>query len=429
MPGVTRDIVEVPWTLDDRTVRLADTGGYTAGHEEYDRLVSERSLRAVEAAQIVLFVMDVTEVNGEDEAFLEAIRSVQDRVILVVNKVDNEKREAAAWAYYEYGIDTVVPVSAEHGRNMEALIDEIRGRLGASGTESAAAEGDGAPPADDALPAEGVDAAPAHGGTAASIRVAVLGKPNAGKSTLTNALLGRDTSLVSETPGTTRDVVEGRFSHSGTDFEILDTAGIRRKNRVREDVEYYSVNRAIGTIEESDVVLLLVDAEEGLTDQDKKIASLVVDRGRGLILVLNKWDRFGKIKNAFQAVRDRINFVFPVLSFAPIVAVSSTEQTGFDTLVTQIKTVYRELTRRVETGPLNQHLHRWLEETPPPMVGGRRLKLRYMTQVSVEPVVFVVFANRTRHVPDSYLGYIRNRIRKDLKFGHIPFRLELRGSG
>ncbi len=234
---------------------------------------------------------------------------------------------------------------------------------------------------------------------------------------------------MSETPGTTRDVVEGRFTWRDREFELLDTAGIRRKKKVTEDVEYYSVNRAIGTIDECDVVLLLVDAGEGLTDQDKKIASLIVERGRGLILVLNKWDLFGNIGNAYQAVRDRINFIFPILSFAPIVAVSATERTGFDELLTQVRTVYRELTRRVETGPLNQRLQRWVEETPPPMVGGRRLKLRYITQVSVEPVVFVLFANRSRHVPDSYLGYIRNRIRRELQFAHIPFRLELRGPG
>ncbi len=420
-PGVTRDVVQSLWRLGDRQVRVADTGGYTEGHAEYDRLVSERSLAAVREADVVLFVMDVTDVTPEDQAFMEAIRPYRDKVILVVNKVDNEKREAAAWAYYEYGFDALVSVSAEHGRNIDALVSEIRRLLDATaeagaGTAGAAAAG---APAEDA----------AGAARPRPIRIAVLGKPNAGKSTLTNALLGEELSLVSETPGTTRDVVEGRFTWKNSDFEILDTAGIRRKKKVSEDVEYYSVNRAISTIEESDIVLLLIDAKAGLTDQDKKIASLVVDRGRGLVLVLNKWDLFGSIQNAFQAVRDRINFVFPVLSFAPIIPVSSTEGTGFEKLLNMTQTVYRELTRRVETGPLNQRLQRWLEETPPPMVGGRRLKLRYMTQVSVEPVVFVVFANRTRHVPDSYLGYIRNRIRQELGFGHIPFRLELRASG
>jgi GTP-binding protein len=407
-PGVTRDVVQSLWRLGDRQVRVADTGGYTEGHAEYDRLVSERSLGAVREADVVLFVMDVTDVTPEDQAFMEAIRPYRDKVILVVNKVDNEKREAAAWAYYEYGFDALVSVSAEHGRNIDALVSEIRRLLDAAAAAGAGVE---------------------HTTGARPIRIAVLGKPNAGKSTLTNALLGEELSLVSETPGTTRDVVEGRFTWKDSDFEILDTAGIRRKKKVTEDVEYYSVNRAISTIEESDIVLLLIDAKAGLTDQDKKIASLVVERGRGLILVLNKWDLFGSIQNAFQAVRDRINFVFPVLSFAPIIPVSSTEGTGFDKLLNMTQTVYRELTRRMETGPLNQRLKRWVEETPPPMVGGRRLKLRYMTQVGVEPVVFVVFANRTRHVPDSYLGYIRNRIRQELGFGHIPFRLELRASG
>lgn len=464
-PGVTRDVVESRWRIGDTELRLADTGGYTEGHQEYDRLVSQRSLAAVEQARIVLFVMDVMDVTPEDEAFLEAIRPHREKVILVVNKVDNEKREAAAWAYYEYGFESVIPVSAEHGRNMDALLEEIKHRLEESGAPQlvdasldapaedaeaaarAAARADAAAGADpDTDAAADTDAdtdtdtdeearAPSREAPRAArgadrpIRIAVMGKPNAGKSTLTNALLGQDLSLVSETPGTTRDVVEGRFSWKGQDFEILDTAGIRRKRKVSEAVEYYSVNRAIATIEESDVVALLVDAREGLTDQDKKIASLVVDRGRGLVLVLNKWDLFGTIGNAFEAARDRIHFVFPVLGFAPIVPVSSTEKSGFDTLMKQIRTIYSQLTRRIETGPLNQSLKRWIEDTPPPMIGGRRLKFRYMTQVSVEPVVFVVFANRTRKIPDSYLGYIRNRIRRDLQFSHIPFRLELRGSG
>jgi GTP-binding protein len=260
------------------------------------------------------------------------------------------------------------------------------------------------------------------------IRIAVLGQPNTGKSTLVNSLTDSETSLVSEIPGTTRDVVEGSFEYRGVTYEALDTAGIRRKQSVTENVEYYSVNRAIGSIAEADVVLLLVDAEKGLSEQDKKIARLIVERGRGLVLVLNKWDLMGGISNAFNAVSDRIRFVFPILGFAPIVPVSATERSGFTKLLDTTYRVYAQLQKRIGTGELNRALSSWVEMTPPPYVRGKRVKLHYITQVSAHPVVFVLFVSRSRGFPNSYQGYVVNRIREEFGFTDVPVRLELRES-
>jgi GTP-binding protein len=422
-PGVTRDAVEATWTVHGREIRLLDTGGYTEGHERFDPIVARRSLRAAFEADLLLLVMDVTGVAPEDESYMEQLAPLRDRVVMVVNKVDNEARELEAWNFYRYGFDDLVPVSAEHGRNIDGLVDVVLRRLEeleAAGRESAAGREAAAPQA----AAAGVESDAAG----ARIRVAVLGQPNTGKSTLVNALTGSDTSLVSDIPGTTRDVVEGRFEYRGVGYEVLDTAGIRRKQSVTENVEYYSVNRAIGSIAEADVVLLLVDAEKGLSEQDKKISRLVVERGRGLVLVLNKWDLMEGITNAFNAVSDRIRFVFPVLSFAPIVAVSATAETGFNRLLDTVYRVNRQLHQRVGTGELNRALEDWAEMTPPPYVRGKRVKLHYMTQVSAHPVVFVLFVSRSRGFPNSYQGYIVNRIREEFGFGDVPVKLELRES-
>lgn len=430
--------------VEGRRVRLLDTGGYTESSERFDPIVAQRSLEAAFIADVIVLVMDVTMVAPEDESYMEQLAPVRDRVVLAVNKVDNEAREHEAWNFYRYGFADVVPVSAEHGRNVDALVEVVLRRLeeleagdaaeaaagrtadapetapGETGAESGGAAGEAG--------AEGGAAEGAAGAEQRHIRVAVIGQPNTGKSTLVNALTGSDTSLVSEIPGTTRDVVEGTFEYRGVAYELLDTAGIRRKQSVTENVEYYSVNRAIGSIAEADVVLLLVDAEKGLSDQDKKIARLIVERGRGLLLVLNKWDLMEGITNALNAVSDRIRFVFPILSFAPIMPVSAAEKTGFNKLLDTTYRVYTQLQKRIGTGELNRALAAWTELTPPPYVHGKRVKLHYITQVSAHPVVFVLFVSRARGFPGSYQGYIVNRIREDFGFTDVPVRLDLRES-
>lgn len=419
-PGVTRDAVEADWTVEGRRVRLLDTGGYTESSERFDPIVAQRSLEAAFVADVIILVMDVTMVAPEDESYMEQLAPVRDRVVLAVNKVDNEAREHEAWNFYRYGFADVVPVSAEHGRNVDALVEVVLRRL-----EELEAQ-------EEAEAVNEADGAEAAGAEAAAeqqhIRVSVLGQPNTGKSTLVNALTGSDTSLVSEIPGTTRDVVEGTFEYRGVAYELLDTAGIRRKQSVTENVEYYSVNRAIGSIAEADIVLLLVDAEKGLSEQDKKIARLIVERGRGLLLVLNKWDLMEGITNALNAVSDRIRFVFPILSFAPIVPVSATEKSGFTKLLDTTYRAYAQLQKRIGTGELNRALASWTELTPPPYVRGKRVKLHYITQVSAHPVVFVLFVSRARGFPGSYQGYIVNRIREEFGFTDVPVRLDLRES-
>ena len=412
-PGVTRDIVEEKVTLGERRVFIADTGGLTREGDSLIHLVAQRSLGILARADLILFVVDVTDLTPEDQEFVQELMPHRKKVILAANKVDTENREALLADCYALGFDTVLPVSAEHGRG----IDEL---------EQAMVQALPEPQRGDA--GESDDGVPATGGSPPEPdipRVAILGQPNTGKSTLLNALLGEDRVLVSEIPGTTWDRVSSLVNWKGRDLVMVDTAGIRRKSRVSDDLEYYSVHRSIQSMEESDVVLLMIDAEKGLAGQDKKIAALAVDRGRAVVLVLNKWDLLPQLPNTFQAVKDRIDYLFPILHFAPVVAISAQTGENLDKLMNVIFTLHRSLRKRVDTGPLNRAFGRWIEKYPPPMGRGGRIKLRYITQVSANPIVFVVFANR-RGLTEEYVSYLKNQIRKDIGFGDIPIRIDVR---
>jgi len=401
-PGVTRDPVEGIYSFDNRSVKLIDTGGYKVEQEGLDSLVSKRSIEVMEKADLVLFLMDVMEITPEDEALMKILRKYSKKVLVVVNKVDNQGREAEVWNYYSLGFDHVVGMSAEHGLGLTELDEKIEELI------------------DFDIIREKED------NSQHQISLAIMGKPNTGKSTLTNRLLGRNASIVSNIPGTTRDIVEGTFDHSNKVYKVLDTAGIRRKKKVGENVEYYSVNRAFKSIEEADVVLLMIDAVEGLADQDKKIAAQIVKKGRGVILVLNKWDKLKEIPNQMEAVKDRIKFLFPILSFAPVIPISALTGEGVDKVLSQVQNVWTQLNKRVETARLNEALKRWIENQEPPRHSNGRYKMLYGTQFKANPVQFVFFINKKNGFPDSYLQYITNNIRKDLGFSSIPLHVDLK---
>jgi GTP-binding protein len=210
---------------------------------------------------------------------------------------------------------------------------------------------------------------------------------------------------------------------------ILDTAGIRRKSKVTENIEYYSVNRAIKAVDEADIVVLMIDAEEGLTDQDKKIAALAHDKGRGIIMALNKWDTMPQAKNTFKDVSGKIHFMFGQMEYAPIIPVSAKDGDGVDKLLNTVIKMYDQLNQNIGTARLNQALEQWLAEYPPPVGPRTRFKLKYIVQSSANPVRFIVFASRTRSVSDAYISYLRNKIRKDLGFSLIPVLVEVKDSG
>jgi GTP-binding protein len=403
-PGVTRDQVTGLWEYEGRTVRLLDTGGIRPGADGIDGIVSKKSIESFAKADCIILLLDVTEITGEDEEVIKSLRSFADKTVVAVNKVDTERREESLGDFWALGFSEIVPVSAAHGRNCDDLAEAVFRLVDFNGTSG-----------------EDSESSPSQ-----DITVAILGKPNTGKSTLTNTLLGEERSIVSPVPGTTRDVLEGRFSHKSLTYRILDTAGIRRKAKVTEDVEYYSVNRAIGIIDEADVVYLLIDAVEGLAEQDKKIAAQIVKKGRGVILVLNKWDRMEEGARVFKEAEARLRFLFPVLDFAPVIPVSAKNRWNIEPLLKKTMEINRRLRQRVETGLLNKALGRWIEEYPPPNDGRKRFKLRFMTQVRSHPVRFVLFVNRREGFPAAYFGYIKKRLRNEFDFRDIPLDLEVR---
>jgi GTP-binding protein len=422
-PGVTRDPVEAECAFGPVRLVLADTGGYRVERDSMDELVVERSLKAAREADLALLLIDALEITPEDESLMERLRPIADRLILVVNKVDTPSRDTLVWNAHAYGFPHVVGVSAAHHRNLDELRD-LAAALLQSGSPAAGGPLEEGPTASAVADAEeGAELAP----DAAPLRIAILGKPNTGKSSLANRLLGEERSIVSDVPGTTRDVVEGSFSFRRRRFEVLDTAGIRRRSRVREPIEYYSVTRAMETVKRADLVFLLVDAAEGLADQDKKIASLAVKEGRGIVLVLNKWDLLAAKPRLLKEASERVRFLFPVLGFAPIVPVSALTGFGVKRLLDTALDVGSQLSRRIGTGRLNQALEQWVSHYPLP-VRGKNYKIRFATQIRANPVRFVVFVNRIAGFPQAYGQYLENCIRRELGFALVPVAVEFRQS-
>ena len=400
-PGVTRDPIPERWLLGNHPVTLVDTGGVKLDRVGLDHAVTQKSLSILSESDIILFLMDCMEVTAEDMMLLEELRPYTDKVVLVVNKIDDPSRDDLIWNYFAYGFQRVVGISSAHGLGIEELEDTILGMLNLERVEEEPEEPE-------------------------SIKLAIMGKPNTGKSTLTNLLTGRNISIVSDIAGTTRDVMKGTFVYKGTDYTVLDTAGIRRKSKVDEDVEYYSVNRAIKTIDEADVVLLMIDVTEGLAEQDKKIAQLIVRRGKGVILCLNKIDKLSGVENELEAIKDRVRFLFPILSFAPLVPISALEAIDVGKLLDIVWQVYRQLEKRVDTSSLNEALKKWTTDQEPPRSATGYFKVLYGTQVSNNPVRFLFFVNKVHGFPETYVSYLKNSIRRDLGFTYIPVEISLR---
>ena len=374
---------------------------------------------------MILLLVDVAGFTGEDEELLSLVRRSGRPAVLVVNKADNDARKDLASEFWRHGIPHVVAISAAHGLGIADLEETIAALLPPGQVEADEVATDGA-----AVWSAGEDERggprPVDHPSGSPVRLAILGQPNTGKSSLLNRLVGEERAIVSELAGTTRDAVEARFVFGDTTFLVIDTAGIRRRSKVHEAVEYYSVQRALDTIDMSELVILVIDAVKGLTEQDKKIAARIAEKGRGVVVALNKWDLLDDATgNKLNAVTDRINFLFPVFRHVPILPISALHGTGIDDLLKRLVHIRGELNRRIETGPLNQALQRWLVQTPPPS-GKKPIKPRYITQFSTNPVRFILFVNRKKDFPEFYLRFVRNRIREEFGFHHIPFFIEVR---
>jgi GTP-binding protein len=367
-----------------------------------DELVVDKTLGSLKKADEILLLLEAGQATAEDEEFIELLRPYWNKLIVAVNKTEGGRKEAEAWNFLRYGFNEVLFISAEHGDNILELAEAITKPLDFSKVEEGEEE--------------------------KCIRIAIVGKPNTGKSTLSNRLTGSDASIVSDIAGTTRDVVEGSFTYKNRKFQVLDTAGIRRKSRVKEDIEYYSVNRAIKTLKHADIIFHLIDAKEGLAEQDKKIISHATERGLGVIFVLNKWDTMPQDKKTFKDAERNMKVMFGQMDYAPVLSISALQGTGIRELLNTAISLYSQLSKKIETSALNLALNDWVTASPPPQGRTNKFKLRYIVQTQTNPVQFLLFATRPEAVTGTYLAYIRNKIRSDLGFDQIPVVLEVKGS-
>ncbi|MEL3906173.1 MAG: ribosome biogenesis GTPase Der [Treponema sp.] len=406
-PGVTRDPIEAQAIINGKPVRLMDTGGFkltrsgAKNDDLMDELVIEKTQESLRRADKILLLLEAAAPTAEDEEFIRFLRPYWDKLLVAVNKTEGGRGEMEAYNYLQFGFPSLLCISAEHGDNITPLAEEITKGLDFSKVCEAPEE--------------------------TAVRIALIGKPNTGKSTLSNYLTQSSASIISDIAGTTRDVVEGTFFYKDRQFIIQDTAGIRRKTKVKEDIEYYSVVRAMKSLETADIVFHLIDAEEGLTEQDKKIVVQATKRGLGVIFVLNKWDLV-KGEKKFREVEQQIKIMFGKMEYAPVVPISAQKGSGIPELLNTALSLFGQLTTKIETSALNLALKDWLEAVPPPHGQRNSFTLKYMVQTSARPVEFLLFANKPDLVPESYLRYIQNRIRKDLGFTAIPLLIRVKGS-
>ncbi|OQX28922.1 MAG: ribosome biogenesis GTPase Der [Spirochaeta sp. LUC14_002_19_P3] len=404
VPGVTRDALEEECRIGGIPVTLIDTGGVKADFEDsFDRLVAERALTALENADIIILLLEIGTLTVEDESLIAKLRRYSNRIIPVVNKADTVEKDYQASEYYALGLGTPLPVSAAHGRGLEKLIEAVKARA------------EHLPPNPDGPESAG-----------RPLTIALAGRPNAGKSTLANQISGREASLVSEIAGTTRDTVISAAYRNNRMIRIIDTAGMRRRAKVSEDIEYYSVNRAIQAMFEADVTILIIDANEGLTDQDKKISAQAVKKGHTIVMALNKWDEAVPDKIRLKKAEDKIRFQFPVLEWAPLLPVSALKGYGIENLIKTVIKADSQQNQRIDTAKLNRALMEWISLTPPPTRKGKPFKVKYITQVSIRPVRFIAFVNRKEGFPESYRRFLVNQIRREFNFTLIPVDLSIK---
>lgn len=397
--GVTRDRHYGTCEWNGKSFSIVDTGGFVEGSEDvFESAIRMQVKVAVEEAAVLVFMVDAeTGITDLDLRVADMLRRNKKEVLLVVNKVDNNNRLHDATEFYSMGFDHNFFISSQSGAGTGELLDEIAKRI------------ENIPPTDGTIP-----------------RIAIVGQPNVGKSSLTNALLGEERNIVTEVAGTTRDAIHSRYTKFGFDFMLIDTAGVRRKARVHEDLEFYSVMRAIKSLEESDLIILMIDATLGIEAQDMAIFRLAQRRNKGIIIAVNKWDLIEKDTNTALEFEKTIKEKIAPFTDIPILFISVLDKVRiFKTIETAME-VYENRNRKIKTSELNDIMLAAIERVPPPSVKGRYAKIKYVTQLPTYFPAFAFFVNNPNYVKDSYKQYLENQLRSNFKLTGVPIGLFMR---
>lgn len=404
-PGVTRDRIYTDVEWRGVTFTMIDTGGIEPKTD--DAILKHMKLQAemaIDFADVIVFMVDMKDgVTANDQDVAVMLRKSQKPVVLAVNKVDKVGEPPAdIYDFYNLGMGDLYPISSVHGLGMGELLDACFEHF---------------PPAELLQEEE------------ESIKVAIIGKPNAGKSSLLNALAGEERVIVSSMAGTTRDAIDTPIEKNGQKFTFIDTAGIRRKGKVDDDIEKYSVMRAWNAVDRSDVCVIMIDAQDGVTEQDSRIAGYAHDQGKSSIIVINKWDLVEKETNTMRDYTKQVRDALPFMLYAPVLFISAKTGQRVDKLYEYIISIANNANFRIQTGMLNDLLNEAVAMVQPPSDKGKRLKIFYMTQVGVQPPTFVLFINDKELMHYSYERYIENQLRKSFSFEGTPIRFILREKG
>ena len=401
-PGVTRDRIYAQATWREREFLMIDTGGIEP--ESDDIILKNMRLQAeiaIETADVIVFMCDLkTGVTAADEDISVMLRKAQTPVVLAVNKVDKVGDPPPEfYEFYNLGMDTVIPVSAAHRLGLGDLLDAVFENFP---EENENEEDDG------------------------TIRVALIGRPNAGKSSLSNTMLGQDRSIVSDIAGTTRDSIDSEIENKYGKFTIVDTAGMRKKGRIEDEIEKYSMVRALAAVDRADVCIILIDASVGITEQDTRVAGIAHNAGKGCIIAINKWDLIEKETGTLEGMEKIVRDKFAFMDYAPILFISAKTSQRVDKLFETIVKVNENSSKRLTTGVFNDMLAEAIMQVPTPQDKGKHLKIYYGTQVAVKPPTFALFVNDKELSHFSYERYIENQIRRNFGFEGVPIRLYLR---
>ena len=401
-PGVTRDrkYADADWAGVAFT--LVDTGGYMPESESLiHQAVVNQVHQALSEADVIAFVVDVTTgITALDSEIAKLLKRSNKPVIVTVNKVDNQQRELEAIEFFQLGMGEPISISALTGRNIGDFLDKVVEQFPHKTPDEEAED--------------------------ATVKIAVVGRPNVGKSSFVNALLGEDRHIVTSIPGTTRDAIDSRFKYYGKEFLLIDTAGLRKRSRVKESVEYFSTVRTFNSIHRCDVAVVLIDATEGFTDQDKKIIDEAVKHKKGVLLAVNKWDLIAKETNTAREFELEIREEIPFANYIPIIFISALTKQRVFKVIEMVQMIHEERAKTIKTSELNRYFEPILAQTTPAAVAGKEIKIKYITQVKANPPVFAFFCNFPKLIKANYKAFLERKIREKFGFQGVPVTIVFR---